>query len=238
MNHKMNDLNSLLPAFKKILFISGTMLLMLACSLTNQVSKALPTSTPEPTSTPAPTPTPDSTLSNPSHVGQQPPSSANCYLGTWQLKDISGLVKSILAANKIQDVQYTGSSGSMDLSFSTDGKMTILATQYHSIYSAKLGFLPVAVNVTIDGTGSGDYRLDDSDNLAVANPDFGGITLSAKAASIEVLPPTQLKSIIPALQGDLSGQTAYLGSTCNENVLTFDTGLSGVLPLTFNRLIK
>ena len=233
MNQKITASHPLM----KISLMAAIMLMMLACSFPTRVTTALPTGTPEPaTATIAPTSTPAPDQSNLSQLNQQPTVSNSCYLGAWDLKDISGLVKSILSTNNIQNVQYTGSSGSMTLTFTAGGKMTFLATQYHSLYSAQLGILPVTVDVTIDGTGSGDYTLDNSGSLAVSNPDFGGITISAKAAAIQVMAPTQLKSIIPALQGDLSGKTATLGSTCSQNGLTFDTGLSGVPPLAFTRI--
>jgi hypothetical protein len=237
MNLKNNGLSHMSLSKRKITLLMGILLLMMACSFPTNVTTALPTVTPGPVSSPEPvfTPTPANPVS-PTPSGLSSSSSPSCYLGSWETKDISGLVKSILAANNIQNVQYTGSSGSLTLSFSTDGKMTFKATQYHSLYSAQLGILPVTVDVTIDGTGSGDYKVNSSGSLDVTNPDFGAITLSAKAASIQVMPPTPLKTIIPALQGDLSGQTADLGSTCSQSGLTFDTGLSGVPPLSFTRI--
>jgi hypothetical protein len=232
---KMNiQTNNRTPTLLKIFLIGSVLLLMLACNIPNAISTSLPTHTPNPlpTLTPEPSPTPKTAL-----PGTSKPLAtvANCYLGAWELKDISGLVKALLAGQKIQNVQFSGSSGSLTLTFTKDGKMTFAANQFISTYTARISILPINLDAIINGSGSSDYSLDDQNSLLVANPDFGAIVISAKAASIELLPPTQLKQLIPVLQGDLTGQTVNLGSTCKGNVMTFNTGIADVPPLTFTR---
>jgi hypothetical protein len=218
------------------LIFGSIMLLMLACNLTNRVAGMLPTNTPEPTVTPIPSPTLAPKKSGGTPTGQPSGGSASCYQGSWELKNISDLITPILVLNKIQNVQYTGSTGSLALSFTPDGKMTLLAKQFHSLFSAKLAFIPVTVDVLIDGSGSGDYSLDKNGRLLISNPDFGGISFSVRAASIDIIPATALTSLIPALQGVISGQTANLGSTCIGDSLSLDPGISGAPPLNFTRI--
>ncbi len=228
------------PTLLRLFMIWSVLLLMLACNFPNVISKSLPTDTPTPLATSTPeqisTPKPSSTPESVSPGTAKPIAGApSCYLGAWELKDISALVKALLAGQKIQNVQFSGSTGSMTLTFTKDGKMTLEANQFTSTYTAKLSILPINLQVVINGSGSGDYTLDDQDSLLVSNPDFGAIIISVTAASIQVLPPTQLKTLIPVLQGDLTGQTANLGSTCKGNEMTFNTGITDVPPLTFNR---
>jgi hypothetical protein len=236
MKYKNDFRNSI--SLRLTLIFGSISLMIMACSLSNRVAGILPTDTLEPTNTltAVPSPTVATEKSSGTPTTQAISRSANCYQGSWEIKNISDLVTPILVSYKIQDVQYTGSTGSLVLSFTLDGKITLQAKQYHSLYSGKLGFFPITVDVLIDGSGSGDYTLDNNRNLLISNPDFSRISYSAKAATIDIIPGTPLTSLIPALQGNISGQTFKLGSTCIGDNLIFDSGTASMPPLNFIRI--
>jgi hypothetical protein len=210
-------------------------LAILGCSLSNRVFGRVPTDTPEIITTlsshPVATPKSSATAKI-----QPTTETRSCYLGSWALMNISNLIMPILVQDNIQNVQYTGSTGSLTFSITPDGKVTFSANQYHSLFSGKLGFLPITVDVLIEGSGSGDYSLAHDGGLLISNPNFGGITISATAVSIEIMPATPLSSLMPALQGTSAGKTYTINSSCNGDHLTLDTGSSTLPPLEFTRI--
>jgi hypothetical protein len=218
-----------------VLLLGGILLLLLACSLPARIAGILPTDTAEPTSTRVLSPTlaPDRRAKTPTLQPQAAP--AVCYPGSWELNNISDLITPILTQYKVQDVKFTGTSGTMSISFTADGNMSFAAAQYHSLYSGKLGFIPISVDVLIDGSGSGNYSLDPTDSLLLTNPNFDGITFSASASSISIIPKTPLTTLIPALRFN-SGQTANLGSTCHGDTMVINPGSASMPPLDFSRM--
>ena len=236
---KIRPLTHLPLAGRSSVILSTIFLLMLACSFPSRLITSTPTR--PPTSTAAPTltarvsPTPPASQADLSAAQPTAGGSAKCYLGTWDNHDLGDLITPILTAHKIQGLAYSGSSGSLALTFTPDGSFSIQSNNYHSIYTAQLGFLPVEIDVAIVGSGSGQYSVDASGNLLVTNPDFSGLTASATAASIQVIPPTHLSDLVPSLSSDLAGKTVNTGSTCSADSLSFDTGTSGVPPLVFTR---
>ncbi len=216
-----------------------TMMLLMACSfpaVTIQLASTAtptPTDTPVPTNTPAPSPTPKSALPQVTNPGQG--GTPSCYLGSWQLKDISGLMKSVLTTQNVQDIQFTGSTGSFTLLFTKDNKISFKADQFHNMLSAKISILPVTLDVAVDGSGGGNYSLDSSGSLLLSNPDFDALTVTATAAGIQLLPPTKLKDLIPSLNQNFNGEAIATGSTCSGNTLSFDTGIANAPPLSFTR---
>jgi len=157
-------------------------------------------------------------------------------VGSWELTNISSLVTPILIQDGIENVEYKGSTGSLIFSITPDGKVTFQANQYHSSFSGKLKFLPITVDVLVEGTGSGNYSLAPNGGLLISNPDFNGINISATAASIEIMPATPLTSFVPALLGNAGNQAYTINSSCNGDRLTLDTGSSSVAPLDFTRM--
>ena len=228
---KTRSFNNYSPRGKFIVILSCILLLMLACSFPSRLSAMLATATPEPEITPTSPATPNTLESSqPTATGI-----ANCYLGTWKIGDLSDYITPILTAHKIQGITPGGSTGSLILTFTQDGRFTLLSDGYHSFYNAQLGILPIKIDVAIEGSGSGEFQVDKFGNLLITNPDFSQITASASAASITVFPATNFNDLVPALGNDLAGKTVSTGSTCNGNSLTFDTGTGGAPPLIFTR---
>ena len=224
------------PSMKLTLTCVCLSFAILACSLTNRVNGTLPSATPEviQTFTPGVSVTPEKTRGTP--ATQPTPGAENCYQGSWEVNNISDVVTPILQADKIQDVQYTGSTGSLGITMTAAGKLTLQANQYHSLFSGKLGFIPVSIDVLINGSGSGDYRQDQNGSLLIANPDFSGIDFSVSAASVEIMPVTPLSNLLPALQGNTGGQAFALKTSCSGDNLSLDSGASTVPPLEFSRI--
>ncbi len=221
-------------------------LAIVACNLTNpaptQTSVATDTAQPAMTFTPVMTPTivPTPMLATQAPVNApanlQSTAFASCYLGSWALLNIKDVIAPVLAQNSIRNVQSTGSTGSMVLSFTPDSKMNFKANQYHSMFSGILGLFPINIDVLIDGDGSGTYTLDSSGSVLLSNPDFGRIQYSATAASIQMIPPTPLASLLPDLQVDPTGKPTNLNSSCNGDNLSFNSGSSSLPPLEFGRI--
>lgn len=243
MNHPSGNLRKI-SSWKLIVgLVSSVMCLMMACSFPAVVAlRATPSETPiltatfAPTDTPVPTNTPNApTVESPKTSKNLTAVTPTCYLGTWELKDISGLMKAILPTN-VQNIQFSGSSGSLTMTFSNDGKMTFKADQFHNKLSANISILPITLDAAVDGSGSADYSLDSSGSLTIANPDFSGISISGTASGVVILPATRLMDLIPSLKDNLTGEGIAMGSTCSANTMTFDTGISGAPPLTFSKI--
>ncbi len=238
MNHKNGNLKKINKWRLRAALLAGTMFLLLACSFPAVALKLAPTETPiltatfAPTDTPVPTSTPKTEL--PQTSKNLTGGTASCYLGAWELKDISGLMKAILPKN-IKNVAFSGSTGLFTLTFSGDGKMAFNADKFHNTLSAQISILPITLDAAVDGSGTADYSLDSSGSLTITNPDVSGISVGATASGIEILPATRLMDLIPSLKDNLTGQAIALGSTCTAKTMTFDTGIADAPPLTFAR---
>ena len=215
--------------FRLYLVIGIFFLPVIACSFTNILNS-------NPTPTPAAENPATSTPSSPSGgLTSQPTKTASaCYLSSWSATGMGDLIVPLLTANNIQNAKYTGSSGSLVMTLSADGKLTLQAQQYHNLYSGNMAFLTVTVDVLVDGSGTGNYTLDSAGSILLSNSSFGGISYSAKVGGISAISPTPVDTIVPALQNLPAGQAYNLGSTCQGDVLTFDSGTSSS-PLIFDR---
>ena len=216
-------------ALRFTLMMGSILLITLGCNLANQVLL----NSPAETSTPTPAPT--ATVPGPS--GQESVQSAGCYLGVWEATNIGELITPFLAENNVQDAKDTGSSGTLTLTFTPGGQMTFVAEQYHSLFSGKLSFIPVTVDVLFDGNGSSDYSLDSASRVLISNSNFSGITYSVKVGGVTVVPATPLNNLMPALQSLPSGQAIQLDSTCSGDSLSFDSGIASMPPLLFQRIL-
>ncbi len=244
----MNN-NSHLKPLRLPLISIGIVFFLLACSLTSHISFMV-TATPGSTATylsqnrpvkknttqPSPTPLPSQAKTDAVPTTPVPGKNADCYLGSWHPTNIDAFVKPILQQNKIKNIQFTGSTGSMDLEFTQDGKLILTVQQYDSQFSGVYGFFPVTVDVLLDGDGAGDYAIDNSGSILLSNPDFGGINYSAKAGAIEAIKPSPITDLLPVLRANPGGRPTNLSSTCSVDDLTIASGNPSLPPVLFSRI--
>ena len=237
--------------------LMGLVLLLMACSLFTNLPFLATSTSPDPTTvhqikptnttafissptspdkiTSSATATQESLGASNDHPTEVVNSLEGCYQGDWQITNISDYATPILSRNGITNVQNTGSSGSMMLTFNHEGKIILNANQYHSLFSGTYGFLGVSVDVLIDGEGQGDYLIDNSGSIILSHPAFGGIKYSASAGPVEVIHPSPITDLIPVLNPNNNARPVNLHSTCSAENLNISSGNPSYPPLIFTR---
>jgi hypothetical protein len=145
-------------------------LLLSACGLIVQPPPATPT--PLPTATFTPTPQP-----------------AECPLGTWEAQDFSSVLQIILtnALSQASTVSEVSSTGSLRFTLNQDGTLIGAADRFKVQTKVNLSFLPLNVEVDMNGTASADYSLDKANQtISYSNFDPGDLTINTSANGISM----------------------------------------------------
>lgn len=86
---------------------------------------------------------------------------AACLVGTWSIADFDSFVRALLPAGAFDanTLQYDNTEGRILYTFSKDGKVTVKAQHYNTIFKVKVDPADMVLAVTMDGTTSGTYSV-------------------------------------------------------------------------------
>ena len=86
---------------------------------------------------------------------------ADCLVGTWSIDDFNSFVRALLPAGAFDDntLQYDNTEGRILYTFSKDGKVTVKAQHYNTIFNVKVDPADMVLAVTMDGSTSGTYSV-------------------------------------------------------------------------------
>jgi len=89
---------------------------------------------------------------------------ATCLVGTWSIDDFDSFVRALLPAGAFDDnsLQYDSTQGRILYTFSDDGKVTVKAQHYNTIFNVKVDPADMVLAVTMDGTTTGTYSVNGS----------------------------------------------------------------------------
>ncbi len=85
----------------------------------------------------------------------------NCLVGTWAIADFDSYVRSLIPAGAFEDntLQYDSTEGRILYTFSEDGKVTVKAQHYSTLFNVKVDPVNMKLAVTMDGSTTGTYSV-------------------------------------------------------------------------------
>ncbi|MCX7976715.1 MAG: hypothetical protein N2646_06545 [Bellilinea sp.] len=190
----------------------------------------LPTASP-PTLAPTlpPTTIPSPTIQPTREETPVPEILETCIIGRWIVADAAPYFQT---AYEGTDIIYNGTSGNAWYQFNLDGTVLFEAVQFTQSSTIKSGSVEVPVEVTIDGPGFADYRIEEIGKIIFSNTQSSSIFME-----VEVFGEREVLDTIGLLGDPAADQSVFLYECQGENRLLLTPPLKNyeVFPLILER---
>lgn len=123
---------------------------------------------------------------------------ASCLVGSWAIADFDSYVRAILPAGAFDDnsLQYDSTQGRILYIFSDDGKVTVRAQHYMTIFNVSVDPTEMKLAVTMDGTTTGTYSVKDS-RISIGEITDDQMAFAAVLDGTPMLTTTKLAEVGP-----------------------------------------
>jgi hypothetical protein len=176
--------------------------------------------------TPTPPPPPTST---PQPVEPEPAvSDAACIVGTWQVNNLASYLQAALPSLiKDATVEVGEVTGSLSYTFNENGSSSGTANDFKIKVKASMNGLALPGEITVNGTSTGTYQIDDSQGtLTLMNVNPGDLVASANVAGVSVVDKMPVAELFMFGSGE-AGSADY---TCSGNNLKISTNIENLGP--------
>lgn len=191
---------------------------------------AMPTVSP-PTLAPTlpPTALPSPTVQSTSEATPVPEILESCIIGRWIVADAAPYFQT---AYEDTDIVYKDTTGNAWYQFNLDGTVLFEAVQFTQSSTIQSGSVEVPVDVTIDGPGFADYRIEEIGKIIFSNTQSASIYMQ-----VEVFGESQVLDTIGLLGDPAADQTVFLYECQGEDRLLLTPPLKNyeVFPLILER---
>lgn len=176
-----------------------------------------------------PTALPSPTVQPTSEATPVPEILESCIIGRWIVADAAPYFQT---AYEGTDIVYNGTSGNAWYQFNLDGTVLFEAVQFTQSSTIQSGSVDVPVDVTIDGPGFADYRIEEIGKIIFSNTQSASIYMQ-----VEVFGESQVLDTIGLLGDPAADQTVFLYECQGKDRLLLTPPLKNyeVFPLILER---
>lgn len=132
----------------------------------------------------------------------------DCLAGSWEPGDLSPYVMAGIPPEMTNqaEITYKGTSGRVAITFSKDGKISLRGEQFKLLFDAKVSFLTLPLEVSLNGQANGSYHVS-GNTLTTSNMDSSGLSASAKMAGQDLVDQATILSSVPMLNPPYNSAT-------------------------------
>lgn len=224
------------PAYHSLAIAFVVAIALAACTSPAATTPA-PTSPPtiQPTDTQAPTATLAATDTSPAPTASES-SMAGCIIGTWQVSDFNSYMNSVLPQDALQngEISMKETSGTLTYAFDSSGKADVNAQQFKVTAEITVSPVSLPLDIVINGTGTADYKVNESGTLQFSNLSGGNISFKVSISGTSITSSGQTLLTLGS-EDTTSVEMAY---DCSGNTLKLTPPVkkTGIQPIVFTRI--